>query len=241
MALGHGSGFIKSWLAPRLSPASLCPPQPGYCCWRQGSSLQGAGLVARGRWGPSESGRQTVRWAERGAETQSRTERPPWKTPPPGDAALGTRPHPCCHSSGAKIPVGPPLHRCLSVLPASGHAHRSRGGSTLGAGDGAGPGSGAGVVGRRPAYGAAAGCILDPDPHLPHHCLATSSSAVREPNGGRKEAAITVLSLQTPPYPPHLRPISQPHQEAGAPGEGQRSNDSTVLLLLPLESHSDSC
>ena len=186
MALGHGSGFIKSWLAPRLSPASLCPPQRGYCCWTQGSSPQGAGLVALGRWGPSESGRQTVRLAERGAGRPSRTERPPWKTPPPGGAALGTRPHPCCHSSGAGIPAGPLLHRCPSVRPAAGHAHRSRGGSRSGAGGGARPGSGAGAVGRQPACGAATGCMLGPDPHLHHHCRATSSSAAgREPGGMR--------------------------------------------------------
>lgn len=185
MALGHGSGFIKSWLAPRLSLASLCPLQRGYCCWRQGSSPQGAGLVALGRWGPSESGRQTVRLAERGAGRQSQTERPPWKTPHPGGAALGTRPHPCCHSSGARIPAAPPLHRCPSVPPVAGRAHRSRGGSKLGGGGGAGPGSGAGVVGRQPACGAATGCMLGPDPHLHHHCLATSSSAAgREPGGG---------------------------------------------------------
>lgn len=188
MALGHGSGFIKSWLAPRLSPASLCLPQWGYCCWRQGSSLQGAGLVALGRWEPSESGRQTVRLAERGAEMQSQTERPPWKTPPPGGAAPGIHSHPCCHSSGARIPVGPPLRRCLSVHPASGHGHHSHGGSKLGVGGGAGPRSGAGVVGRQLAYGAATGCILDPDPHLHHHCLATfSSAAVREPRWKRRE------------------------------------------------------
>lgn len=185
MALGHGSGFIKSWLAPRLSLASLCPPQQGYCCWRQGSSPQGAGLVGLGRWGPSESGRQTVQLAERGAGRQIQTEKPPWKTPPPGGAALGTRPHPCCHSSGARIPAGPPLHRCPSVHPAAGHALRSRGGSKLDGGDGAGPGSGAGVVGRQLACGAATGCMLGPDPHLHHHCLATSSSAAgREPGGG---------------------------------------------------------
>lgn len=184
MALGHGSGFIKSWLAPRLSPASLCPLQWGYCCWRKGSSPQGAGLVARGRSGPSESGKQTVRLAEREAEMQSQTERPPWKTPPPGDAARGTRPHPCCHSSGVRILAGPPLHRCLSVPPVSSHAHRSRGESRSGGGDGAGPRSGAGVVGRQPACGAATGCTLGPDPHLHHHCLATSSSAAgREPEG----------------------------------------------------------
>lgn len=184
MALGHGSGFIKSWLAPHLSPASPCPLQRGYCCWRQGSSPQGAGLVALGRWGPSESGRQTVRLAEQGAGRRNRTERPPWKTPPPGDAALGTRPHPCCHSSGARIPADLPLHRCPSVPPAAGHGHRSRGESKSGADDGAGPGSGAGVVGRQLACGAATGCMPGPDPHLHHHCLATSSSAAaRVPEG----------------------------------------------------------
>lgn len=185
MALGHGSGFIKRWLAPHLSLASLCPPQRGYCCWRQGSSPQGAGLVALGRWGPSESGKQTVQLAERGAGRQSQTERPPWKTLPPGGAALGTRPHPCCHSSGARIPAAPPLHRCPSVHLAAGHGHRSRGESKLGGGGVADPGSGAGVVGRQPACEAATGCMLGPDPHLHHHCLATSSSAAgREPVGG---------------------------------------------------------
>lgn len=194
MALGHGSGFIKSWLAPRLSPASLCLPQWGYCCWRRGSSLQGAGLVALGRWEPSESGRQTVRLAERGAEMQSQTERPPWKTPPPGGAAPGIHSHPCCHSSGARIPVGPPLRRCLSVHPASGHGHHSHGGSKLGVGGGAGPRSGAGVVGRQLAYGAATGCILDPDPHLRHRCLATfSSAAVREPGWRRRETVSGII------------------------------------------------
>jgi len=184
MALGHGSGFIKSWLAPHLSPASLCPPQQGYCCWRQGSSPQGAGLVALGRWGPSESGRQTVQLAERGAEMQSQTERPPWKTLPPGGAARGTRPHPCCHSSGARIPADPRLHPRPSVRPASAHAHRSHGESRWGGGGVVGPKSGAGVVGWQLAYGAATGCMLGPDPHLHHHCLATSSSAAgREPNG----------------------------------------------------------
>lgn len=185
MALGHVSGFIKSWLAPPLSLAFLCPPQQDYCCWRQGSSPQGAGLWALGRWGPSESGRQTIRLAERGAVRQSQTETPPWKTPPRGGAALGTRPHPCCHSSEAGIPVAPPLHRCPSVHPVAGHAHHFHGGSKLGGGGGAGPGSGAGVVGRQLACGAATGCMLGPDPHLHHHCLATSSSAAgREPGWG---------------------------------------------------------
>lgn len=192
MALGHGSGFIKSWLAPRLSPASLCPPQRGYCCWRQGSSPQGAGLVALGRWGPSESGRQTVQLAERGAGRLSQTERPPWKTPPPGGAALGTRPHPCCHSSGARIPAALPLHhRCPSVRPAAGRARRSRGGSKSGGGGGARPGSGAGVAGRQPACGAATGCMLGPDPHLHHHCPATSSSAAGREPGGQKHRGQT--------------------------------------------------
>lgn len=186
MALGHGSGFIKSWPALRLSPASLCPLQQGYCCWRQGSSPLRAGLEALGRWGPSESGRQTVRLAERGAEMQSQTERPPWKTPPPGGAALGTRPHPCCHSSGERIPADPRLHPCLSVRPAVVPAHRFRGESKSGAGGGEGPKSGAGVVGWQLVCGAATGCMLGPDPHFHHHCRATSSSAAgREPVGGR--------------------------------------------------------
>lgn len=140
--------------------------------------------MALGRWGPSESGRQTVQLAEQGAGRQSQTEKPPWKTLPPGGAALGTRPHPCCHSSGVRIPAGLPLHQCPSVRPAAGHAPHSRGGSKLGGGDGVGPGSGAGVVGRQLAYGAATGCMLGPDPHLHLHCLATSSSAAgREPGG----------------------------------------------------------
>lgn len=184
MALGHGSGFIKSWLAPHLSLASLCPLQLGYCCWRRGSSPQGVGLAALGRWGPSESGRQTVRLAERGAGRRSQTERRPWKTPPPGDAAQGTHPHPCYHSFGARIPAGPPLRRCPSVRSAAGRARHSHGGSKLGGGGEAGPGSAAGAVGRRQACGAATGCMLGPDPHLHHHCLATSSSvAGREPEG----------------------------------------------------------
>lgn len=196
MALGHGSGFIKSWLAPHLSQASLCLLHLGYCCLRQGSNPQRVGLVALGRWGPSESGRQTVQLAKRGVGRQSQTERLPWKTLPQGGAALRTRLHPCCHSSGARIPAAPPLHRCLSVRPASGHDHHFHGGSKLGEGGEAGPGSGAGVAGRQLACGAATGCMLGPDPHLHHHCLATSSSVAEREPGEEKKWGTEVRNLQ---------------------------------------------
>lgn len=182
MALGHVSGFIKSWLALRLNPASLCPLEQGYCCWRQGSSPQGAGLGVLGHWGPAESGKQTVQLAKRGAETQSQTERPPWKTLPPGGAAPGTPPHPCCHSIGVKIPVDLRLHLYLFVHLALDPAHHFHGGSRLGAGGEVGPKSGAGVAGPQLVCEAAHGCILGPDPHPHFHFLATSSSAAgREP------------------------------------------------------------
>lgn len=153
--------------------------------------------MALGHWGPYESGRQTIQLAKRGAGRQSQTERPPWKTLPPGGAALGTRPHPCYHSSEVEIPAAPPLHRCLSVRPVAGHAHHFHGGSKLGVGGGVGPGSGAGVVGMQLACGAATGCMLGPDPHLHHHCLATSSFAAgREPSpGGGTHNRHTLQSL----------------------------------------------
>lgn len=201
MALGHVSGFIKSWRAPPLSLASLCPPQQDYCCWRQGSSPQGVGLFALGRWGLYESGRQTIRLAERVAVRQNQTEMPPWKTPPQCGAALGTRPHPCCHSSVAGIPVAPLPHWCPSVHPVAGHAHHFHDGSKLGGGGGAGPGSGAGVVGWQLACLAATGCMLGPDPHFHHHCLATSSfAAVREPGhslGHKTEVRHSTAPLTT--------------------------------------------
>lgn len=194
MALGHGSGFIKSWRALRLNPASLCPPEQGYCCWRQGSSPRGVGLVALGRWGPAESGRQTVRLAKRGAETQSRTERPPWKTPPPGGAAPGTPPRPCCHSIGVRIPVDPRFRPSLFVHSALGPVHHSRGGNRSGGGGEVGPKSGAGAAGRQLVCGAANGYMLGPDPHLHFHCLATSSSAAgREPGGQQQEGQAHLL------------------------------------------------
>lgn len=180
MALGHGSGFIKSWLAPRLSPALLSPPlaRRGYCCWRRGSSPQGEGLEAQGHWGLSESGRPTVRWAEPRAERLSRIERRPWKTPPPDGAAPGTRPRPCCHSFVERNRAAPHPHSCPSARLAAGRARRCRGESMRGGGGVAGQGSGAGVVGKQRAYAAAAGCRLGPGPHLHCHCPATSSSAV---------------------------------------------------------------
>lgn len=193
MALGHVSGFIKSWLAPPLSLASLC--LQGYCCWRQGSSPREAGLLALGRWGLYESGRPTIQLAKQGAVKQSQTVRPPWKTPPQGGVALETRQHPCCHSSGAMIPVAPPLHWCPSVHPVAGHAHHFHGGSKLGGGDGAGPGSAVGVVGRQLACEAATGCMLGLDPHLHLHCLATSSSAAEKEPSKEKYVEETLRQL----------------------------------------------
>lgn len=141
--------------------------------------------MALGRWGLYEFGRLIIQLAERGAERQNQTERPPWKTLPPGGAAPGTHPHPCCHSFLAGIPAGPHLHRCPSVQPGAGRARHFRDGSRLGGGGGVGPGSGAGVAGRQLACEGATGCMMGPVPHLHPHCLAIFLSAAEtEPEWG---------------------------------------------------------